>query len=48
MATLTPRLESEFGVGMAQRAVEVLTLTELAWHACYGDPAPPAHVVDDI
>lgn len=48
LAALAPRLESEFGADVAHRATEVLTLTELAWHDCYGELSPPADVVDDM
>ena len=48
MAALTPRLEAAFGPDRARRAIDVLTLTEMAWHDCYGEVAPPAEVLDDI
>ena len=48
MAELTPRLQAEFGPAVADRAKEVLALTEMAWHDCYGEASPPASIVDDI
>lgn len=47
MAEIRPRLELEFGHAVPT-AIEVLTLTELAWHDCYGEPSPPPQVLDDI
>lgn len=32
----------------ADAALDLLELTELAWHDCYGDVAPPDQVVADI
>ena len=32
----------------ADAALDVLELTELAWHDCYGELSPPDQVVDDI
>lgn len=32
----------------AEAALDVLELTEFAWHACYGEVSPPDQVVDDI
>ncbi len=48
MAALRPRLEIEFEAALVDRAVEVMVLTELAWHDCYGESFPPPAVVDDI
>jgi hypothetical protein len=48
MAELRPRLRASFGEDGVDAAVQVLTLTELAWHDCYGEIAPPAEVVDAI
>ena len=48
IAELAPRLQSELGPALADRAKEVLALTEMAWHDCYGEVSPPASVVDDI
>lgn len=48
MAALAPRLEAEFGARLAKRAIDVLALTEMAWHDCYGEALPPGQVVDDV
>ncbi len=32
----------------AEVALDILELTELAWHDCYGDITPPDPVVEDI
>jgi hypothetical protein len=32
----------------ADAALDVLELTEFAWHDCYGEVSPPESVVDDI
>lgn len=48
MAEVMPRLEAEFGTSLAPRAVDVLTLGELAWHDCHGETSPPEQVLDDI
>lgn len=48
MAEVAGRLHAEFGPGLADRAKEVLVLTEMAWHDCYGEVSPPASVLDDI
>ena len=42
-----PRAAELFGAD-AGAALDVLELTELAWHDCYGDVSPPDGVVDDI
>jgi len=41
------RADREFG-SSAQIALDLLELTEFAWHDCYGDTSPPDSVVDDI
>jgi hypothetical protein len=28
--------------------LELLELTDFAWHDCYGEVTPPEHVVDDL
>jgi hypothetical protein len=48
MANLRPRLEAEFGARGSIRAVQVLALTEMAWHDSTGEPSPPVDVIDDI
>ena len=48
MVEVTPRLKTEFGADLVPRVIQVLTLGELAWHDCYGEPSPPGEVLDDI
>ena len=36
------------GEARAEPALDVLELVDLAWHDCYGEPAPPDEVLDDI
>ena len=48
MAELMPRLQSEFEPDGADRARDVLTLADMAWHDCYGESALPADVADDV
>lgn len=43
----TPRARALFG-DEADVALDLLELTELAWHDCYGEIAPPEDVVEDI
>ena len=43
-----PRVEEVFGAATAPRALDLLELTELAWHDCYGDVTPPDDIVDDL
>ncbi|MFN8158675.1 MAG: hypothetical protein U0R68_14765 [Candidatus Nanopelagicales bacterium] len=38
---------SSFGT-RAAAALDLLELTEFAWHDCYGDATPPDSVIDDI
>ena len=42
-----PRARTDFGPN-AEAALDVLELTDLAWHDCYGEVAPPDRVIDDI
>lgn len=42
-----PRADEMFGAD-ASAALDLLELTEFAWHDCYGDVSPPDGVVDDI
>lgn len=42
-----PRAREEFGRD-ADAVLDILELTELAWHDCYGETTPPDAVVDDI
>ena len=40
-------VQSAFGPG-ADAALDLLELTEFAWHDCYGEVSPPNQVVDDL
>ncbi len=42
-----PRVQALFG-DAAIAALDMLELTELAWHDCYGEVCPPDAVVEDI
>ncbi|MDX6198739.1 MAG: hypothetical protein QOJ79_1890 [Actinomycetota bacterium] len=42
-----PRAVREYG-DRASAVLDVLELTELAWHDCYGETTPPDQVIDDI
>ena len=44
----TPRVVEAFGEELAPPALDLLELTELAWHDCYGEVTPPEGVIDDI
>ncbi len=46
-ASRRARVSALFGKN-TDAALDVLELTELAWHDCYGDVTPPDGVVDDI
>jgi hypothetical protein len=41
------RARREFGSD-SEAALDLLELTELAWHDCYGEVTPPQQVIDDI
>lgn len=41
------RVVAAFGSD-ADAALDLLELTEFAWHDCYGEVSPPGSVVDDI
>ena len=43
----TERARDVFGDD-AKVALDLLELTELAWHDCYGEATPPEAVVEDI
>jgi hypothetical protein len=43
-----PRVEGAFGKDAAPAVLDLLELTELAWHDCYAEISPPEDVVDDI
>ncbi len=42
-----PRFQTMFGAS-SEAALDLLELTELAWHDCYGEVRPPEQVIDDI
>jgi hypothetical protein len=42
-----PRALREYG-GQASAVLDLLELTELAWHDCYADITPHTDVIDDI
>lgn len=37
-----------FGKEQAPFALDLLDITELAWHDCYGEVTPPTSVVEDM
>lgn len=41
------RAEEEFGSD-ADAVLDLLELTELAWHDCFWDTSPPQDVIDDL
>jgi hypothetical protein len=41
------RARAEFGSD-AETVLDVLELTEFAWHDCYGEVSPPDAVIDDV
>jgi len=42
-----PQVEAAFG-GVAGAALDLLELTEFAWHDCYGEVTPHDEIIDDI
>jgi hypothetical protein len=44
----TPGAIAVFGEDKAPVALDLLELTELAWHDCYGDITPSEAIIDDI
>ena len=44
----TAQFLAVFGPDVAPVALDLLEVTELAWHDCYGEVSPPKRVVDDI
>jgi hypothetical protein len=44
----TPQVTAVFGEGQAAVALDLLELTEYAWHDCHGEVTPPDEVIDDI
>jgi hypothetical protein len=47
---LRPPILELFGddVEMTLQVERVLTLTEMAWHDCYGEVSPPGDVIENI
>ncbi len=45
-----PRVESQFDQGEVEAALDLLALTDMAWHDCYGprELEIPAQVLDDV
>jgi hypothetical protein len=43
----TARFERDFGAN-SEAALDLLEITELAWHDCYGEPTFPDEVLDDL
>lgn len=44
----TQSVVAAFGDDQAPIALDLLELTELAWHDCYGEVTPPEDVIADI
>ena len=44
----TPRAVAVFGEQRAPIALDLLELTELAWHDCYGEITPSEDLIDDM
>ena len=42
------RVAAVFDDVLADPVLDLLEITELAWHDCYGDTSPPEEIVDDI
>lgn len=45
-----PRIEASFAPGEVEAALDLLHLTDMAWHDCYGprELEVPARVLDDV
>ena len=43
-----PSVVTAFGDDQAHIALDLLELTELAWHDCFGEVTPPEDVVADM
>lgn len=43
-----PRAIAVFGEDRAPIALDLLELTELAWHDCYGEVTPPEERIEDM
>jgi hypothetical protein len=44
----TPRVIELFGEEQAPFVLDLLELTELAWHDCYGEVTPTDDVIEDM
>jgi hypothetical protein len=44
----TPRAIAVFGENLAPFALDLLELTELAWHDCYGEVTPSEDIIEDM
>lgn len=44
----TPRVIAVFGDERAPIALDLLELTELAWHDCYGEITPSEDLIEDM
>jgi hypothetical protein len=42
------RVVAVFGDALADPVLDLLEITELAWHDCYGEISPSEGIVDDI
>lgn len=42
------RIVAVFGADVAEAALDLFELTELAWHDCYGEVTPPDAVIEDM
>ncbi len=47
-ASRVARVSEDFPGKAANVVLDLLELTELAWHDCYGDVTPPDEVIADI
>jgi hypothetical protein len=43
-----PQIVAVFGEDQAPVALDLLDITELAWHDCYGEVVPPRSVIEDM
>ena len=43
-----PRVIAVFGEDRAAFALDLLEVTELAWHDCYGEITPSEELIDDM
>lgn len=47
-ASRRERVVRAVGEALADPALDLLELVELAWHDCYGEITPPEDVIEDI